>query len=133
MKKRSILVATIALSVLSLCTLTAAKEKSKSGLLTGTWECMSHGSPQGDMSFTLYLEQNNDTVTGSVTSPIGSADLTSATFKHKALEIHIDTSQGNYLLNGTYKKGQLSGEWSTDSGLKGTWEGKKSSEATTSK
>ena len=98
----------------------------KPGPLTGTWECMSHGGPEGDMGFTLYLEQNEDTVSGSVSSPIGSTELTSASFKKNKLEIHIETPQTNYLLTATYKKGQLSGNWSTDNDLKGTWEGKKS-------
>jgi len=124
----------VAVSMLSLAALVLPKDaKTKSGLLTGTWECISHGSPRGDINFTLYLEQNKETVTGSVDSPIGSADLTSASFKKKALQIHIDTSQGNYLLNGEYKKGELAGEWSTDGGLKGTWEGKKSLQTGSSK
>ena len=120
---------TICLILVSLAGLALAKDKTpKPGLLTGTWECTSHGGPQGDMAFTLYLEQTNETVTGSVSSPIGSTDLGDATFKKNKLEIHIDGGEAKYLLTGTYKKGELSGEWSTDSDQKGTWEGKKSAE-----
>lgn len=105
-------------------------QTSKGAPLTGTWDCVSHGSTRGDMNFTLYLTQNEDnTVSGWVSAPIGSTDLTSATFKDKTLEIHVDTPQGNYTLNGKYKKSQLSGDWSIDTGLKGTWEAKKSSES----
>jgi hypothetical protein len=119
-----------ALLMFSLVSLAPAKDdkKSRPGPLTGTWECVSHGSPQGDMNFTLFLQQEKEVVTGSVSSPIGSADLTTATFKRKVLEIHIDTPQDNYLLNATYKNGALSGDWSTNTGLKGNWEGKKSAE-----
>ena len=106
----------------------AADSKPKPGPLTGTWECTSHGGPNGDMAFTLTLEQTGETVTGSVSSPIGSTDLSESTFKKNKLEIHIDGGEAKYLLTGTYKKGDLSGEWSTDSDLKGTWEGKKSPE-----
>jgi hypothetical protein len=124
----------VAVSMLSLAALVLPKDaKTKSALLTGTWECVSHGTPHGDINFTLYLEQNKETVTGSVSSPIGSADFTAGTFKKNALEIHIDTSQGNYLLNGKYRKGELAGDWSTDSGLKGAWEGKKSLQTGSSK
>jgi hypothetical protein len=104
----------------------AAEKKSKPGPLTGTWECMSQGSAQGDMAFTLYLEQSKEVVTGSVSSPIGGTDITSASFKNKLLEIHIDTPQGNYVVMGKLKKDQMSGTWSVDTGEKGTWEGKKS-------
>ena len=103
----------------------AADKKSKTGgALTGTWECTSHGSSQGDMPFTLYLEQNKEEVTGSVSSPIGGTEISSGTFKKKLLEIEINTPDRNYKLTGTLKKGLLSGEWSSDN-EKGTWEGKK--------
>jgi len=102
-----------------------AEKKPKPGPVTGTWECTSHGSSQGDMPFTLYLEQNKEVVTGSVSSPMGGTDITSASYKSKMLEIHIDTTQGNYVVMGKLKKGQLNGTWSVDSGEKGTWEGKK--------
>jgi hypothetical protein len=106
-----------------------ARDKNpKPGPLTGTWECMSHGSTRGDMEFTLTLEQEKDTVTGSVTSPIGSAELSSATYKKKSLEIHIESDQDEYVLTGTLKGGKLSGEW-THGDQKGTWEGAKKAPA----
>ena len=111
----------------------AKEKKSKPGPITGTWECTSHGSSQGDMPFTLYLEQNKEVVTGSVSSPMGGTDITSASYKSKMLEIHIDTSQGNYVVMGKLKKNQLNGTWSVDSGEKGTWEGKKAPPTTASK
>ena len=55
----------------------------------------------------------------------GGTDLTSASFKKKTLEIHIDTPNGNYLVTGKLKNKQLSGTWSLESTEKGTWEGKK--------
>jgi hypothetical protein len=103
----------------------AADKKSATGPLTGTWECMAHGGSSGDMAFTLYLEQSKEVVTGSVSSPMGGADITTGSFKRKFLELQIQTSQGNYVILGKLEKGQLSGTWSHDSGDKGTWEGKK--------
>jgi hypothetical protein len=104
----------------------AKDKKPKASPLTGTWECTSHGGSQGDMPFTLHLEQSNETVTGSVESPMGGTEITEATFKNKSLDIHLDTSQGNYHLTAKLKKDELSGgEWSDGGEQKGTWEGKK--------
>ena len=129
--KRTLGAAAIGSFMLSLAALGLAAEKNpKPGPLTGTWECVSHGGPHGDMNFTLYLEQNKETVTGTVSSPLGSTELTSASFKNNTLEIHIDTDQRNYLLTGRYKHGQLAGAWSTNEDQKGTWEGKKSAQTT---
>jgi hypothetical protein len=102
----------------------ANEKKHKPGKLTGTWECMSHGGSQGDLPFTLMLEQSGEQVSGTIESPIGGTEITSATFKKKHLEIQIDTPQGTYLLTARLKKGRLSGEWTHDP-EKGTWEGSK--------
>jgi hypothetical protein len=76
------------------------------------------------MPFTLYLEQTKDSLTGSVSSPIGGTEISAGTFKKTDIEIHIDTPQGNYQLTGRLKKGAISGKWSSES-ESGTWEGKK--------
>ena len=99
-------------------------KKPKPGPLTGTWECTAHGGAQGDMPFTLYLEQTKDQLTGSVSSPMGGTEISAGTLKKTELEIHIDTPQGNYQLTGRLKKGELSGRWSSDT-ESGAWEGKK--------
>jgi len=78
----------------------------------------------------LHLNQAKETVTGSVDSPMGSTELTSAKFKSKTLEIHIDTGQRKYLLTGKLKKDALAGEWSMDTGQKGAWEGKRAAAKT---
>ena len=103
----------------------SAEKKPNPGPLTGTWECMSHGRAEGDLAFTLYLEQSKEVVTGSVSSPMGGAEITSGSFKRKFLELQIDTQQGNYVIMGKLEKRQFSGTWSLDNGEKGTWEGKK--------
>ena len=106
-----------------------ADKKAKPGPLTGTWECTAHGTEQGDMPFTLTLEQSKQDITGSVSSPMGGTDISSGTFKKKAVEIHINTPNGNYTLIGKLKKNQLSGNWSTDTNQKGAWDGKKGAPA----
>jgi len=99
-------------------------KKPKPGPLTGTWECTAHGGAQGDMPFTLYLEQSKDSLTGSVSSPMGGTQISAGTVKKNEIEIHFDTPQGNYQVTGHLKKGELSGKWSGES-ENGTWEGKK--------
>ncbi len=130
MKKRTLTSVAVCIAILCMAGLSLAKaKKPKAEPLTGTWECTSHGGAQGDMPFTLHLEQNNETVTGSVSSPMGSTEIGSATFKNKSLEIHIDSPDGEYLLTGKMiKKGEMSGQWSHED-LKGTWEGKLQAQA----
>jgi hypothetical protein len=123
--RRKLTLIAVGLVVLASASLGAAKEnKPKPGRLTGTWECQAHGGSQGDMAFTLYLQQNKELVDGSISSPIGGTQITSGTFRRNMLEIHLDTPQGNYIIMGKYKKGQFTGTWTSDTD-KGTWEGKK--------
>jgi hypothetical protein len=122
----------VAVCSVMLCLAVSVQGKAKQpkpGKMTGTWECMSHGSSQGDMPFTLYLEQTDDSVTGSISSPIGGTEITSATFKKNKLDIRLETSNGTYVLSAKLKKGQLIGEWSHEGGESGTWEGKRHAEA----
>jgi hypothetical protein len=125
MKMRQMVSFVLCLAVVAAAaTLYGSEKKPKPGPLTGTWECTAHGGSQGDMPFTLYLEQTKDTLTGSVSSPMGGTQISAGTIKKTDLEIHIDTPQGNYQLTGRLKKGQLSGKWSSDT-ESGAWEGKK--------
>jgi len=126
----------LCLTLVGLAGLTVAqdtKSKSKGGPVAGTWTCTAHGGTNGDIPFTLYLEQDNETVTGSVSSSMGDAEFSSASFKDGALEIHIDGGDETYVLTGKLENGQLSGQWSNGNTDKGTWEGKKGSAGPTSK
>jgi hypothetical protein len=105
------------------------ESKSKGGPIAGTWTCTAHGGENGDIPFTLYLKQDNETVTGSVSSSMGDAEFSSASFKDGALEIHIDGGDQSYVLTAKLQNGQLSGQWSGGDTEKGNWEGKKSGES----
>ena len=99
--KRHLVTITTILLVLGMATILNARGKNpKPGPLTGTWECTSHGGSTGDMQFTLTLEQDKDDVTGSVTSPIGSSELSDATYERKNLEIHIESDPDDMILTG---------------------------------
>jgi len=128
--KRVLALAGVGFLILSIMSFALAKDqKAEPGPLTGTWECTSHGGPHGgeqdETPFTLELEQNGEKVTGSVSSPQGGMEITSATFKNDVLEIHLDTPDGNYVLTAKLKDGQLSGQTSHDGNPAGKWEGKK--------
>ena len=114
----------IGIGITVLLTASLALGKDKKGAMSGTWDCQAHGGSQGDTAFTLFLQQNKETVDGSISSPIGGTQISSGTFKRNMLEIHLDTPQGAYVLMGKFEKGKLSGTWSSDND-KGTWEGKK--------
>jgi len=122
------------LAVVVICCLLipgVAMAKSKQSTpLTGTWDCVAHGLSNGDVNFTLYLTQKEDnSVTGWVASPLGSADLTSIVVKDNNLEILIDAPHATYHLSGKCEKNQVSGTWSKDSSPTGKWEGRKSSDS----
>jgi hypothetical protein len=121
--KRYLTFILIGMAVLFVVCLATAKENE--GPITGTWSCQAKGGPQGDMPFTLSLQQNGEDVEGSVDSPLGSTQISSGTFKGNTLEIHIDSPGGTYVLVAKLDKGSLSGTYSRDDDTKGTWEGKK--------
>lgn len=124
MKTRVVTVG-VCVSLLTLVALAPAKDhKAKPGPLTGTWECMAHGGQQGDIPFTLLLDQAGETVTGSVSSPMGGTEISAASYKNKTLNIEIDTPDGSYVLTAKLKQGKLIGDWSNQS-QKGTWQGNK--------
>ena len=124
--KRTLIFA--AMGILLLVSASFLIGKEKGGPMTGTWDCQARGGTQGDMNFTLYLQQNKEMVDGSISSPIGGTQISSGTFRKNMLEIHLDTPQGNYILIAKFSKGALSGTWAKDDD-KGTWEGKKQAPA----
>lgn len=111
--------ATLAITVLLAAVPARARGKAN---VTGTWTCQATGGSQGASAFTLYLQQSKENVDGSISSPLGSTQVTSGTFRHEMLELHFDLPQGNYTLMAKWEKGKLSGAWSLDSD-KGLWEG----------
>ena len=120
--KRNLIYIGICLTVLFTASLGMGKDRK--GNLTGTWDCKAHGGALGDMAFTLYLQENKETVDGSIASPMGSTQITSGTLRHFQVEFHFDLPQGSYTLMGKLAKGKLWGGWSLDSD-KGLWEGTK--------
>lgn len=124
--KRNPVIFTLAVAVFALAVAAVAQDKKAGGPVAGTWQCTAHGGPNGDITFTLYLEQQDKDVSGSISSPMGDTDIASASFTDGKLEIHINGGDENYTLTAKLDGGALTGgEWSTDGGEKGTWDGKK--------
>lgn len=120
------------LALAAICTLwmpgVAPAKSNPAEPLTGTWQCVAHGFPQGNVPFTLYLKERPDnSVTGWVRSPLGTADLFSVTFKNNDLEIRINAPHGGYRLSARHQGNRFTGTWSRGSSLQGKWEGKRTS------
>ena len=108
----------------------AQEKPSKPGPLTGTWACVSHGGPQGDSNFTLEIQQEGEKISGSIDSPQGGMEFSSGTFKEDTLEIRLETPDGDYVITGKLKDGQLTGSITLDGKPAGTWEAKKAPPST---
>jgi hypothetical protein len=124
--KGSLILIGICLTVLFTVSVGMTKDRKTS--LSGTWDCVAHGGPQGDMAFTLYLQQSKEVVDGSITSPLGGTQVSSGALRKNELELHFDLPQGSYTLMGRLEKGgKIVGAWSLES-EKGSWEGTKHDE-----
>jgi len=93
--------------------------------LTGTWQGILRGGENGDIPFTLHLQQSGEAVRGWISSSLGSTALTSVSFANNHLKIEIDASEGQYNLIAIIKDGRLAGTWDQNGQQKGDWEAKK--------
>ncbi len=109
----------------------AQNNKTPSYPLTGTWECVAHGDPNGDIPFKLHMQQDGEGISGWASAPQGSANLSSASFADNHLKMEIDTDEDQYALTATLKAGKLAGAWQRNGQQMGTWEGKKISDSET--
>jgi len=111
------------------CMIYGQEKKNNSGDVSGTWECIAHGSVEGDVPFTMRLEQKGETIEGAISTHTGEINITSGSFKENMLEIHCDTPDANYLVTGKLKQEHLSGHWAKGTEQEGAWEGKRATSA----
>jgi hypothetical protein len=127
--KRPLIVVASCLAILCLAAFSmAADQNAKPGKLTGSWEGTATNAQQEEFDITLQLVQNGEVITGSISSPDGSADISSGSFRNNKLEVRIETSDAAYTVTGNLRDDVLSGQWSSDTGEKGTWHAKKKAE-----
>jgi|WetSurMetagenome_2_1015567.scaffolds.fasta_scaffold298108_1 hypothetical protein len=94
--------------------------------VAGEWKGTSKDTPQGDMTFTLSLKQDGDTVTGELDLGQGTFEIIDGTFKSNKLSFTIKTPDGNsFEVTGTLDKDQLTGTWKDNNGTSGTWTAEK--------
>jgi hypothetical protein len=94
--------------------------------VAGEWKGTSKDTPQGDMTFTLTLKQEGETVTGEIDLGQGTFEISDGTFKSNKLSFTIKTPDGNsYEVAGTLEKDQLTGTWKDNNGTSGTWAAEK--------
>ncbi len=109
------------------CLLFSDEKKIKDPPVAGTWECVAHLSGEHDIPFTMALEQNGETVTGTITTHDGELPIKTGTYKAGSLQLHMETSEAKYQVTGKLDGEQFKGQWSKEpDGLAGDWEGKKS-------
>lgn len=106
----------------------AQNPKSTNYLISGVWQCTSHGGESGSLSFILHLQQSGKSLSGWVATLQGSTRLTYVTFANNHLAVENDTNQGQYRLTGILKDNRLTGTWERNGQRGGTWEGKKTTD-----
>ena len=80
--KRFLILIGICMTLLFAASLGTAKDRKTT--LSGTWDCVAHGGAQGDMAFTLYLQQSKEVVDGSIRSPLGGTQISSGALTQRA-------------------------------------------------
>lgn len=112
------------------CAWAGPQKDAKAGALAGAWDCVAHGSVQGDVPFTLTLQQDHETLTGTITTADGELPIASGSYKDGALQILMEADGAKYTVKGKLDGAQLSGQWTKegdDGNQGGAWEGKRSS------
>jgi len=127
MKRTKSLIGFCLLLLAMACLVFGQEKKSQEGSISGTWDCIAHLSGENDIPFTMNLVQQGESVTGSLSTGDGELEIKTGTFKDNLLDLHLESSDAKYVVNGKLDGGQFKGHWSKDGdGLEGDWEGKKS-------
>jgi hypothetical protein len=87
--------------------------------LTGQWDGMADaGQP---FPFLLTLKVDGEKVTGSSSSQLGEAAISSGSWKDGRLSFQLDGSNGAIVMSATVIEGKLSGEFDYSGQLQGKW------------
>ncbi|HET7213454.1 MAG TPA: hypothetical protein VFL79_07700 [Terriglobia bacterium] len=95
--------------------------------INGEWQCISHGTEDVNVPFTLHLQGSSGRITGWAPDSSVSIPLTSVSYSQGRLSIELDTNAGQYALTAVVSGDRLSGTWKKNGQQVGTWEGQKSS------
>ena len=95
--------------------------------INGEWQCISHGTEDVNVPFTLQLQASSGRMSGWLSVSSGSIPLTSMSYLQGRLNIELDTNSGQYALTAVVNGDRLNGTWKKNGQQVGTWEGEKSS------
>jgi len=88
--------------------------------LSGEWEAVADANGQ-PFPFLLTLKVEGEKVSGSSSSQLGDANISTGTWKEGKLSLQIEGANGVTTLNGVVVDGKLSGEFDYAGQLQGKW------------
>ena len=88
--------------------------------LSGEWEAVADANGQ-PFPFVLTLKVEGEKVTGSSSSQLGDANISTGTWKEGKLSLQIEGANGVTTLNAVVVDGKLSGEFDYAGQLQGKW------------
>jgi len=122
------LIATISAIVIFLGIIVKAQNSnSVNQPINGEWQCISHGTEDVNVPFTLHLQASSGRMSGWLSVSSGSIPLTSMSYSKGQLNIELDTNSGQYALTAVVNGDRLNGTWKKNGQQVGTWEGEKGS------
>lgn len=100
--------------------------------LAGAWDCVAHGTVQGDVPFTMTLKQDKESLTGTIHTADFDLEISSGSYKDGVFEVVLNAPDAKYTVKGKVDGNKLSGRWTKegdDGNQDGPWEGKRSAGA----
>lgn len=99
-----------------------AKGKANAETPAGAWDGTAE-TPQGPQAFSLNLKVDSGKVTGDITLPEGTVQLSSGSWEKDELKLGFEhPSAGPITLSGAFKEGKLAGTYTMNSGEGGGWQ-----------
>lgn len=100
----------------------AAKGKAEAATPAGAWDGTAE-TPQGPQAFTLTLKVDSGKVTGDITLPEGTVQLSGGSWEKDELKLAFEhPSAGPVNLSGAFKEDKLAGTYTLNSGEGGGWQ-----------
>ena len=89
--------------------------------ISGAWTSVSVTSG-GDLTMTLDLKQEGDTLTGTLSSELGTLPIKAATFKDNKVQFDVEFGGNTYRTEGTLTENKFTGKWTAVGGTDtGAW------------
>ena len=101
-------------------TFTVDFKKAAADEISGEWDAVADAQGQA-VPFTLSLKVDGDKVTGSSNSQLGTASISSGTWKDGKLAIVLEGGSGNITMVATIIDGKLSGDFDFAGQMSGKW------------